>query len=257
MSELDLETHFEVDISQIDADLTVLDSISSNVFRRIARRIRIACITILDDIFETATAGLDKGQMHPIVVEALLRNVSTMPIIVHSDQDGVSAEVDFETLGGWDDIEEASHYHASTEEGQIELPYGGEEMENDVTDRHSFVLAMIEGVGWPNPRGGLIPTAGLWDETNEARQAYWGSKSPAWLYLEYGQEEWEPTIPPHDITGKFSERFNEEATAIFEEEWTAAVELLEEYESAGFERDIGGGAAGRYRDEGGRFLPKP
>lgn len=260
MSEYEIQGRFEVDISNIDADLNALDNSSSNVFRRIAQRLRIETRELLVSTFEEALADLEEDQMGSAVQHSMLSNVARLPIAVLADPNGVAAEIDFNDLGTRGDLEAGFHYHALLRgKGFLELPYAGQEMHNDddPDTRYEFVQAMMNGDFFETAKGYTVSTEGLWEQTQEVRATFWGNKSPAWLYLEFGQEEWDPTIEPKDITGQFQEAFSELGAAIFEEEWTAAIEVLEEYENEGFAKDITGGAKGRFRNEFGQFLPKP
>lgn len=233
---------FDIDISEIEADLDALDQASPRVFRNIGQRLRIEGSQLLVTIFEEALADLDEDQMGEPVKQAMLENAAHLPINVSAGAQGVTAEVDFEALGSRADLIAGFHYHALLKsKGFVELPYGGEEMYNDDAEiRYEFVNAMMTGDVFETVKGRPIETAGLWDETQQARAEFWGDISPAWLYLEFGQEDWEPHIEPKDITGQFREAFSELGSAIFAEEWESVIAHLQEYEEFGAEETFGG-----------------
>lgn len=103
--------------------------------------------------------------------------------------------LDFERLGTMDDLEQGYHYKARIDnESHVELPYQGEDLKNEVDRRYEFWLRVFHGESYNN-----FDYAGAWSETIAARLAVWGNKAPQWLLLEYGQEEWDPTIEPYPI----------------------------------------------------------
>lgn len=103
--------------------------------------------------------------------------------------------LDFEQLGTVDDLVEGFHYGAKIEGGgQVDLPYGGEVLKNDVNERYQAWLRILHGETWHG-----LDYSSSWSETIQARLDAWEGKAPQWLLLQYGQTEWEPTIQPNAI----------------------------------------------------------
>lgn len=103
--------------------------------------------------------------------------------------------LDFEALGNAQELSEGFHYGAKAAGGgQIDLPYRGEALKNDTESRYDAWQRVFHGESWHG-----IDYSGAWSETIAARLAVWGNKAPQWLLLQYGQEEFEPTIAPFPI----------------------------------------------------------
>lgn len=126
--------------------------------------------------------------------------------------------LDFEALGTADELAEGFHYGAKIAGGgQVDLPYGGDALKNDTEGRYYAWLRVFHGDTWHG-----IDYAGSWNETIAARLSAWGDKAPQWLLLEYGQEEWEPTINPFPIV----ENVTTELFTIFEGMLRSEVEQI-------------------------------
>jgi hypothetical protein len=173
-------------------------------------------------------------------------NVSTNGSILY-------AEVpDIAQLGTVEDLVRGMHYHAiaaiasRTEFSKnnpplIELPYTGQEMYNQKRPerRRAFWEAIVAGtvvqveikrrsrkegggmIGYTIP----VSTAGMYDETLNARVATWGSTYPEWRFLEYGNAG-----PPAIRATHFRSMIEQSTLSFMEEAWRIQFdELVDEW----------------------------
>lgn len=119
------------------------------------------------------------------------------------------------SLGDYGDLSRGFHYHALigdipdsmfavTNAQKVELPYTGQSLLNDKGKRLAFWEQLVDGLPVAVQLKGhihFVQTGGRYDETIDARVAYWRSASvyPEWLILEYGAED-HPVVQPTHFT---------------------------------------------------------
>lgn len=219
---------FDVDISEILDSLDAMDSIPSFIMDDIADEVDVIARSLLRQVFEEA---IDKQSEEGFPQE--FRD-HVMEVIGFMDVDRVVGQghaeifVDFNQLGTLNDLTKAFHQGAKLAEGGIvDGPYEGEALLNPVDERHEFWLAVRTGTrSVPNVKGhGKIPIKeGAWEETKRKYVEIWGDKAPEWLYLQFGQDKWEPHIRASSIVEDFSARFQQQANEVWQRRLSQAVE---------------------------------
>ena len=189
----------------------------SRAFNTIRYAFTLEAQNIIDETLIQAAAQEGADAFPPHYVEPMIS--AAHKIIVTS---GIDILIDFELMGTWDDLTAGYHEGARLAGGgSVSLPWTGGTSEsglkNDVVDRYEFWLAVFHGDTYNN-----ISTEGLWEDTIAARLDAWGDKAPQWLLLEYGQEEWEPTITAYPII----ETITTEITDLFTSMLTEEVERI-------------------------------
>lgn len=121
------------------------------------------------------------------------------------DVHGFQVYVDLEDwLGSHDELTRAYHQGAILADGtQLWGPYEGQALkQEDAEERHVYWEALRSGqtsVGARGNRTGSVKLKGSWEETVQRYIEIWGDKAPEWLFIQFGQEEWEPYVPQYDI----------------------------------------------------------
>lgn len=235
-----MPTEFQVNIDAILESSRYIGTIGSRL-GTIEDEMRKITKLALIDVFEDAVryANSDDGfppefQDH---VMSVIRNFEDFYII--TDSYGCFISVDFEALGTEQDLQRAYHQGALLEDGtRLWGPYTGQTLkQGDAELRHIFWEAFQEGRKTAEIGGKRVPTdrgGHDWEETKEQYINIWGAdKCPEWLFIQHGQEQWNPTIPSYDIIGEFELRlysFAEQLLVTFVE---AEIRIAEAYESVG------------------------
>ncbi len=168
--------------------------------------------------------------------------------------EGNSLVLDFDELGTYAVLTTAFHYGARLSSGgTVELPWhggGGDSgLKNEVDKRYDFWSAVHGGYRYRN-----ITTTGLWPETIAARVDQWNSlgKAPQWLFLQYGQEEWEPTIDPSPIVENITDNLYSLWRTILQGELDALIDQINDSKPGVRYEPRGRGA--KLRGPLGRFI---
>lgn len=170
---------------------------------------------IVEETLIQAAAHAGPDAFPPQYIAPMLSAASKIVTVIPG-----SVELNFEEMGTATDLAEGYHYGAKIAGGgQVELPYTGEELKNETEVRYQAWLRVFHGDTWHG-----INYAGVWNETITARLTVWADKAPQWLLLEYGQEEWEPTIDPYPIV----EDITTELYGLFETMLQSEIEYLVE-----------------------------
>lgn len=238
---------FFVDDSAIQEALGIIGNSLPEVMDNVATRTSSIAKGVLTDIFIETMDRLSYDAFAPEFRDAIIRNVEALPVEVSATATGGSAFIDFTVLGDRADLERAFHRNAVLRGGhRLTEPYNGQELAVEDADiRHLFFEAMLRGEPFQAYDGNIIQTAGLWDKTKQEYLEIWGDKSPQWLYLQYGQSQFEPKIPPGNILESFQEQMGELVTSVFQEEVEAAVAFANTAQSGIT------GVAGRYQSPAG------
>lgn len=192
-------------------------------------------------IREGVDAAFEEARLPLIYQEHLLQSLNQFTPEVIDTGDGIVVNYfDPIDLTDYAVLEEGFHYHALIDVPsaqfkvsnplRVELPYGGEPLENPQEERYDFWKAVVAGTpytitlgGGVNPLNGKrtpkhdreIPTAGLYEETLRARVNWWGNRYPEWLLLEYGQD-FEPSSPATHFRELLETRVTEYMYATYE-----------------------------------------
>lgn len=240
-----------VDISDVTDALTKMDQIPRYVLHEVAIEVEEAAKDILTEVFAEAIDIQDPEAFDPIFADHILSTVRSAKIRSGTFGSEFFVDFDFNSLGTRRELERAFHQGARLADGSIlDGPYEGQELaQPDAGKRHAFWLAMHQGetrVDNPDGKGRIRIPEGAWEETKRKYVEIWGDKCPEWMYLEFGQEEWEPYIESYPVIEEFTTRFNEVAEQIFSDRVTEAIERAEEEELTFTEYGV--------RGPGGRFV---
>lgn len=225
-------TGFQVDISEINTALDQMDQIPSQL-PEIATRIKNAGRLILEEEFEFAMEAQSLVAFPQEFREHIREVVSEAYFDVNVSGSSIAITFDFNSLGTVQELKQAFHQGARTADGDvIDGPYDGEELaEEDASKRHLFWEAMARGESKaPHPND---PTKSIriepeaWQITKQKYIDIWGDKAPQWLYLQFGQRKWQPTITPGSIIEGFTARFNEIGNEIFNSALAQKVETAQ------------------------------
>jgi len=222
--------HYEADISSILEALNKMDRIAEPVLQEAANLIVQAGRELLESEFQYAIDQQNQISFPPEFAEHVMEVVSQAPFVKHVSAKSFEIGFDFNELGTVKELRRAFHQGARTADGDvIDGPYEGEELaEPDAETRHLFWEAMATGKSKAphphDPAKSIRIPEGAWEETKAKYIDIWGDKAPQWLYLQFGQRRWEPTIQPTNIIEGFTESFNQIASEIFYETVNAAVE---------------------------------
>lgn len=134
----------------------------------------------------------------------------------------LSVEFDFTDLGDWDDLPIAFHQGARLDNGEtLWGAYTGQSLkQEDPSVRYVYWYGL---------------DSDMWQATIEQRVNLWESirKAPEWLYAEFGQDDWEPIIPPTAMLDIFQEEFINTASAMLHSYVRAAINITNSYASTG------------------------
>lgn len=198
---------------------------------------------IRDIVMESLEIALDEaGSGFPLQYANHLRSsirYNLEPQVFDTADGLIAYYYDIESLGTQEDLIEGYHYHAleATDEKYspsnrplMELPFQGQDLKNDKAVRQGFFEAMANSVPYEvNYGSGFIKkktksprpvqTAGLYDETINARVQFWLSigSAPEWLILEYGSSDSFPRTPATHFRFMVEERVVEGVTALYEQ----------------------------------------
>ena len=144
-----------------------------------------------------------------------------------------------EELGGYDDLTRAYHRHAKLAGGEELIePYEGQALkQEDAGIRHIYWQALQSGadkVSVPG-RSGSVPIKGNWEETIREYVEIWGDKAPEWLFIQFGQEEWDPTIMQVDVAFNIENALQSIMGVTLENYFARLVTIANTYKSTGLE----------------------
>ena len=163
----------------------------------------------------------------PAYMIHLLSQLSELQVETSISEYSFNIAFNFNQLGTKDDLMQGYHYGALLKSGGfVDLPWHGgssdASLKNDVMTRYEFWTALRFNLTY---KGRPIENT-LWNDTINARVSTWNSlgKAPEWLLLQYGQQEWEPTLEPTPIIENTRAILKELGQEIF------ADELLQQYQ---------------------------
>jgi hypothetical protein len=175
-----------------------------------------------------------------------------------------------EWLGGEEDLTKAFHQGAQLEGGgKLWGPYTGQALKNDdAEERHIFWEALRYGATSVNIKGKNVHMRdSTWEETMEQYLDIWGDKAPQWLFIQFGQEEWDPYVPQVDIYNNIKQSIRGFAEGYLADLLEAEVDIANRYRATGLDVGFSGDKgparvlAGTYTANGktyrpGRFAPR-
>lgn len=218
----------------------------AQAFRNISVEFAEQAESVIQEILIRAAAQAGSDAFPVSYIEPMLEAAANTVIIAPNE-----VAIDLEQMGTYDDLQEGFHYGAKIEGGdRVGLPYEGEPLKNDTQSRYEAWQKVFHGETWHG-----IDYSGSWSETIAARLEAWGDKAPQWLLLQYGQEEFEPTIQPYPLV----EEITAELTVIFEGTLRTEVNAIADSFNAGttykpvFSSAPSGRAYYNVRDTKGRF----
>jgi hypothetical protein len=212
------QAQFYINVDAMLAAANLLDTMSSNLIEIETYAYSIVK-EIIRDTFAIAVREADAAGGFPVefqnhVMEAASRIVPRVSITGGK----LLVDVDLEdSMGSYRELTRAYHQGALLASGgRLDGPYEGQELATDnAEDRHLFWEALQGGqstfTGF-NRKLGKDVTRTIkdahekWDKTKQKYIEIWGSKAPEWLFIQFGQEEWDPTVPQINIVGQIQDR---------------------------------------------------
>lgn len=173
---------------------------------------------ILQGVFAEAVQKANSAGGFPIEFQNhVMQSLENIEIEESTGFGSALVSFDFDSLGDWDDLVRAFHQGAKTVEGDVIWgEYQGETLKNPVDIRYGIWYSLDEG---------------KWEATKDKRIEIWGNKAPEWLYVQFGQEDWEPIIPPQAVIEEFTTRFFDAAQAIVRSYIATALDTVNAYTS--------------------------
>lgn len=224
---------------------------------------------LVDEFTAAGRIANSKGGFPEEYQAHLLENVGNIIPTVILDGRGLFVSIDLEDwLGGYDDLTKAYHRHAKLDGGgELTGPYDGQALKQEEAEiRHIYWQAMREGRAKADINGKHVPVQGNWDQTIEEYLQIWGDKSPQWLFIQFGQEEWEPYVTQVDIVNNLQDSINFAMSGYLASYLESVIRVANSFKSAGLEhgytskgqpRVIAGTVTvGGKTYRPGRFLPK-
>ena len=234
---------FFVNTSAVEAGAAYIATGFSKAVPTIKKEMRNLVKQIMIQEFAAAgQIGNQNGGFPPAYQEHLLANVSQIEPFIWTDSHGVIVEFDLEEeLGGHDDLTRAYHQGAYLADGsKLWGPYEGQALKQDNdAERHVYWEALRRGETSVAPanRSGRVKLEGNWEDTIQQYLEIWGDKSPQWLFLQFGQEEWDPYIPQVDIINNIEDAVQATAVAYLASVFQSIVDVANKYKTAGL--DVG------------------
>lgn len=268
-----MQTSVRIDARDVISGLDDLAFLIPILNRSAVARIQYGLRNIVLDSLDIAINAAGDA-FHPLYEFHLRTGMVNIHPVVYETPDGLIAQYfAIENLGNYSDLEEGFHYHALIKVAdeffdpadplRVELPYGGEVLENPKEERYDFWKAMIAGEPYDVTFGAPgktpvytrpIPTAGLYDETIRARVNYWGNKYPEWLLLEYGTD-WEPIIPAFHIKYFIEQRVYDYMATVYDDIGTSLKEAWETRQVHVRPTKLGIGQIVNKKGQYSKFLP--
>lgn len=269
---------FYVNADSMIEGASIIGSTFANVGRLEYSAFKIAKEIIMR-VFEEAVVFADSDDgFPPEFQQHVLKVASTIRPTVIVDRNELFVSFDLEeSMGGETELKRAYHQGAILADGKTRLdgPYTGQALlTDDEYRRHEFWLAIRYGQSkvQTNKDGKIINhtinnPSEKWEKTKDKYIEIWGNKAPEWLFIQFGQEEHEPTIPSFNIVEAIQEDISASLTRLLEIEFESSVRLANQLESFGFAGGINkagrayltsgsytGPTGKKYRP--GRFIPR-
>lgn len=183
-------------------------------------------------------ANVDGGfppefQQH--VMDVLSENIYDVIRISASRWD-IVVTLNLDPLGTSEDLIEGYHQGARLSSGgQLWEPYTGQSLKTpDPNRRYAAWIAVRYGLGAIETDSGHLVhfefPEGAWEDTIQQRISIWGDKAPEYLYVLYGQEEWEPHVPPQPVIENFNQYFGIDFEGIIYTWLDEAIAEVERYD---------------------------
>lgn len=266
------KAEFHVNIDAVVESLDYIDASLSRISSLIESEMYGLVKSVIYDEFSLGCriANSDDG-FPPEFQEHLLNNVENIiPTVIPDGYGGIFVSIDFEQwLGGQDDLTKAFHQGALLEDGtKLWGPYTGQPLKQEDTGiRHEFWEAVRRGDRSVQIEDKNVHFEASWDDTIEQYLNIWGEKSPQWLFIQFGQEEWAPYVVQYDLINNIQEAVNAAATEYLTTMVESTIRIANTYKTAGLDVGYSGSSAqprvisGTFEVNGkvyrpGRFVPK-
>lgn len=241
-----IDTEFYVNI---DAVIAASERIGST-FTRLGNMIESHMYGVVKDIiyqeFEAAAEIADSDDGFPDrykqhMLEAVRENIYPT-VLMNGDELFISFDIE-ESLGGLDDLQRAFHQGAQLAGGgKLWGEYTGQALKNDdPAERHVFWEALRYGADKVDIKGKSVHIRdSSWEETLEQYLRIWGEKAPQWILIQFGQEEWEPTVPQVDIFNNIKRAIRDYSSFYLASVLEAEVAVANAYRATGLEVGFSG-----------------
>lgn len=232
-----LKSEFYVNIDAVIAGAELIADTFTSLSNAIEHEMYDVVKQAIYDEFDIATLQANSDDGFPEQFRNhLMDKVRNIRPTVFMDNTQLFVSFDLEEeLGGYEDLKKAYHQGALLADGtRLWGPYVGQRLHNeDAEERHLFWEALRYGQPAKTKKGGLVKTEGKWEETVNQYIEIWGDKAPQWLFIQFGQEEWEPTVPQIDMFNNIRRAVNTYATETLYRTLEAQVALANTYKATG------------------------
>lgn len=213
-----------VDMSSITKSLDNLATIPARISGDVSDLIAEAGRNILLELFESAMNEETQDAFPEKFREHIREVINANDFKSTYTTTGIKVSFDFNDLGTTKDLQRAFHQGAQLADGsKLDGPYEGQTLKNpDARERHIYWQAVRErkekAQNPKDPSKSIRVDPGAWDETIEKYISIWGDKAPQWLYLNFGQSQWDPKIGKHDLVERFETMWQLAADEIWTKE---------------------------------------
>lgn len=268
-----MPTEFQINVDAIVASSRLIGDFANNA--AIAGAMKSIVKLAMIEVFEEAMDYANSYDGFPVEWQQHTMNVvrGFNDFVVTVGAFGVYIGIDFDALGTQSELRRAFHQGAMLEGGgHLWGPYEGQALASkDSEAAHTFweAIRYNQKTAFNPATGKRMPTSKVpyqWDEVVNKYVEIWGEKCPEWLFIQYGQEEWEPIVPQFDLEGEVGYRLGSLAETMLAEFLDDTVRIANLYRSAGAEVGYTGSGTPRlesplltvgsktYRK--GQFVPK-
>lgn len=209
-----MAAEFEVNTQAVLESLDYILSIGGRLYQIESEMKAIAKIALIET-FEEAMLEANSNDGFPVEwqIHTMQVVIDFQDLYVIPSTDSIFVSVDFDAFGTEEELKRAFHQGARLEGGgNVWGPYNGEALAaQDPDSAHIFweAIRFNQKTAFNPSTGKRMPTSKVkypWEEVVNKYVEIWGDKAPEWLFMQYGQEEWEPIIPQIDIIGRFEDK---------------------------------------------------
>jgi hypothetical protein len=249
---------FTVDIQSILNATNYLDHVPIEAVPRLSQEIKqLAKITLFKTFFTALHYANSQGGFPAPFQEHVLSAVNRLPIDSRVSGTLIQITIDFEWLGTSEELSRAYHQGARLEDGgYLWGPYTGQALSSkDVFKRFAAWNAVYYDLGGTKfgkkSKVYYLPEWASWEATMQQRISIWGDKAPEWIFVQMGQQVYDPKIPVGTVFEDFEAEFRAKSTILFAKEIEKIMLRVNQFRAQGIPASITPG--GRIRVPLGRF----
>lgn len=204
--------------------------------------------TEIMSVFEEAVVEADEDEGFPIEFQQHVLDVASRVIpTVFVDSGMIFVGLNLEDqMGNEEQLRRAYHQGAVlADKTKLDGPYEGQALNQDDEElRHEFWEAIRFGVSEIstfNKKTGKMQRQRIkdpeekWEHTKRKYIEIWGEYAPEWLFMQYGQPDWSPTVPAIDIERRIQQNIEGAAETYLADFFYYSIEQANAYRSRGIE----------------------